>query len=127
MSLSLIKKWLGVGLLALALLLSGALTASAQLDYYASRMMTRSLVWETFHNYGFSGMHYADSAGRAAFRLIYPGMMMGFYTLMNPTDYMEYWGDKAWSDGANKSEGTMHSSGNGVLVLTNVDGEKHVS
>lgn len=60
-------------------------------------------------------------------RMCYPGGMHALYALLGTEEFVEYWGDKTFQSGAQKAEPAMHSSGEGVLILTNVGGEKFVS
>lgn len=122
-----VKRWMGLGLLSVVLVLAGALQSTAQVPYSTARHMTRSLVWISFTNWGTSGMHYHVTPGRVMMRMSYPGNTYALYALLGTEEFEEYWGSKGWGHAEQKTESNMHSAGEGVLVLTNVDGEKFVS
>ena len=118
---------MGLGLLSVTLVLASALQSTAQVPYSTARHMTRSLVWLSFTNWGTSGMHYHVTPGRVMMRMSYPGNTYALYALLGTEEFEEYWGSKGWGHAEQKTEANMHSAGEGVLVLTNVDGEKFVS
>ena len=117
----------GFGFLLIALLFTSAQQSEAQVVYAASRHMTRSQVWLSFTNSGTSSMHYNKTPSRVMMRMCYPGAMYSLYALLGTEEFVEYWGDKTFKSSPQKAEPAMHSSGEGVLVLTNVGGEKFVS
>ncbi|MCZ6636487.1 MAG: hypothetical protein O7G87_24080 [bacterium] len=95
--------------------------------YTTSRHLTRSLVWLSFTNTGTSSMTYNETASRVMMRQGYPGGEHAFYAQLGGEDFLNYWGYKGYLSFSQKSSVPMHSAGEGVLVLTNVDGEKWVS
>jgi len=117
----------GFGFLLVALLLTSVQQSEAQVVYAASRHMTRSQVWLSFTNSGTSSMHYNHTPSRVMMRMCYPGSMYALYALLGTQEFVEYWGDKTFQSSPQKAEPPMHSSGEGVLILTNVGGEKFVS
>jgi hypothetical protein len=120
-------KIFGFGLLLVALLLSGVQRSEAQVVYAASRHMTRSQVWLSFTASGTSSMNYHHTPSRVMMRMCYPGGMYALYALLGTEEFVEYWGDKTFGSSRQKAEPMMHSAGEGVLVLTDVGGEKFVS
>ena len=120
------NQWLS-GLMVLCLISIGTIDSQAQVVYSASRHMTRSQVWLSFTNSGTSSMHYQVTPSRVMMRMSYPGDLYSLYALLGTEEFVEYWGDKAWGSSQQKAFTNMHSAGEGVLVLTNVGGEKYVS
>jgi len=72
-------------------------------------------------------MHYQITPGRVMMRMTYPGSMYALYALLGTSEFVEYWGDKTFQSSPQKAEPAYHSAGEGILVLTNVGGEKYVS
>ena len=122
------RKWCWLGPLMAALLLTGVgPVRGAEVVYITARHMTRAQVWLSFTNSGTQTGHYRATPSRVMMRMTYPGCLYGLYALLGTQEFVEYWGDKGFLSGNQKAEATMHSTGEGLLVLTNVGGEKWVS
>jgi hypothetical protein len=114
--------------LCLLLLLIGVQSVpAAEVVYGTARHTTRAQVWTSFTSAGTQGMHYDVSATRIMMRMNYPGGVNAMQIGMTPPEFIDYWGEKSWPVYSQKTESHSNSAGEGVLVLTNVDGEKWVS
>lgn len=103
-------------------------TPSHALDAENMRQLTRGLLWTGFRNEGTQGGVWDDRASRAAPRLTYPGMGNGLMLNQAGADYKDYFGIKAgFSWAQQKTEAQNMSGGEGIWVLTHVDGEYGVS
>jgi hypothetical protein len=117
-----------VALAALFLAVMGWSTTSYALNAENLRQLTRGQLWTGFRNEGTQGGVWDDRASRAAPRLTYPGMGNGIMLNQAGADYKDYFGIKAgFSWAQQKTEAQNMSGGEGIWVLTNVDGEYGVS
>ena len=121
------KTWRLTGLLATVLMIAGPRTAAAQVTMYGQqRNSTRANVWNSFANNGMASGTYNVGASKGWARLSYPGAINNMCCSTAPDDLFEYWGNKVLGYGR-EGEAYLYSAGEGIIVATNVDGEKYVS